>query len=425
VRSCARSSVTSLASRTSSSAAAGRGRGRPQAGQGRHAGEAHPDRGAVRQDHRDPRQASCARAEDQRQREALVRGEGSAPAVRHRMLRIPHDVQCPLREQGRSVRRPEGRRLTRSWGACLCAALLALGCVRSRRKGPPSVCRTKGGAPLPSSDKATVYAFDALGRIVPSPPTRCVAAHRDLLRDDGRHRRASAGELPRSHGEERQRSRELRRGCASPAQGDRPRGGLPEDARRRVPVALGDHGATNAAGPFGEIPAVPRWWSSTARVGSSGSTRASRSTTSCAATCAGFERSEWSGGSSRRARLGLSRAPPLAHPRRHPRRAGPPRVQERAEQGRERACCRARRRVLGRCSPHELGEVLEMSSADAKTRGGDLCGVARAAALLRERRGGSSMPSSVSFARVRTSIRRFAGPAESHREVGAVRSWRA
>ncbi len=141
--------------------------------------------------------------------------------------------------------------------ACASTLLVAPACGPKQPEGPAVGVSTKGGTPLPSPEKATYYAFDPLDeRPVSSDahrgkPTIIVFVTTGdivgqaqvsylvhMAKNDGDHVNYALVALhPR---------KEI----------------VLVDAYRTTlgvefPVALGDHSATNEAGPFGEIPAVP------------------------------------------------------------------------------------------------------------------------------------------------------------------------
>jgi hypothetical protein len=148
--------------------------------------------------------------------------------------------------------------LKQAWGACLGAAFLALGCGPKAAAGPAVGVSTKGETQLPSSDKATVYAFDPLvdERPVSSdsmrgkPTVICFVTTGDLV-----------GQAQVSYLVHMARNDSDRVNYAVVALHPRKEIVLVEAYRQTLgvefPVALADHGATNAMGPFGEIPAVP------------------------------------------------------------------------------------------------------------------------------------------------------------------------
>lgn len=142
-------------------------------------------------------------------------------------------------------------------GAWLCVAWLALGCGPKAADGPAVGVSTKNGAPAPTSEKVTVYAFDSLDdRMVSSetqrgkPTVICFVTTGDLV-----------GQAQVSYLVHMARNDADRVNYAVVALHPRKEIVLVEAWSKTLgvefPVALGDNGATNAAGPFGEIPAVP------------------------------------------------------------------------------------------------------------------------------------------------------------------------
>jgi hypothetical protein len=116
---------------------------------------------------------------------------------------------------------------------------------------------TKGDTPLPSLEKATSYAFDALDeRAVSSqahrgkPTIITFVTTGDIV---GQAQVSYLVHMAKNDGD--------RVNYALVALHPRKEIVLVEAYRKTLgvefPVALADHSATNAAGPFGEIPAVP------------------------------------------------------------------------------------------------------------------------------------------------------------------------
>lgn len=142
--------------------------------------------------------------------------------------------------------------------AAACILLAAAGaCGPKQPDGPPAGVSTKSGAPMPSPEKATQYAFDPLDeRPVSSDvnrgkPTIIVfVTTGDIV---GQAQVSYLVHMAKNDGD--------RVNYVLVALHPRKEVVLVETYRKTLgvefPVALGDQGATNAAGPFGEIPAVP------------------------------------------------------------------------------------------------------------------------------------------------------------------------
>ena len=134
---------------------------------------------------------------------------------------------------------------------------LAVACGPKQPEGPAVGVSTKGGSPLPSPEKSTEYVFDALDERPVSS-----AAHRgkptiiafvttgDII---GQAQVSYLVHMAKNDGD--------RVNYALVALHPRKEIVLVESYCKTLgvefPVALGDHSATNPAGPFGEIPAVP------------------------------------------------------------------------------------------------------------------------------------------------------------------------
>ena len=140
--------------------------------------------------------------------------------------------------------------------ACVLFAALSA-CGPKQPEGPAVGVSTKDGTTLPSPEKATSYAFDALDeRPVSSAvhrgkPTIIVfVTTGDIV---GQAQVSYLVHMAKNDGD--------RVNYAMVALHPRKEIVLVEAYRKTLgvefPVALADHGATNAAGPFGEIPAVP------------------------------------------------------------------------------------------------------------------------------------------------------------------------
>lgn len=140
-----------------------------------------------------------------------------------------------------------------------CAAILAVGvaCGPKVADGPPVGVSTKSGPPLPSTEKATVFAFDSLDdRPVSSESTRgktsviVFVTTGDIV---GQAQVSYVVHMARNDGD--------RVNYAVVALHPRKEVVLVESYRDtlgiKFPVALGDSAAANAGGPFGEIAAVP------------------------------------------------------------------------------------------------------------------------------------------------------------------------
>ena len=123
--------------------------------------------------------------------------------------------------------------------------------------GPPVGVSTKGDAPSPPSDKAVRYAFDPLderevsSEAMRGKPTVIVfVSTGDLI---GQAQVSYLVHMAKNDGD--------RVNYAMVALHPRKEIVLVDAYKRTLgvefPVALGDSSATNAAGPFGEIPAVP------------------------------------------------------------------------------------------------------------------------------------------------------------------------
>ncbi|MBX3222472.1 MAG: TlpA family protein disulfide reductase [Labilithrix sp.] len=139
--------------------------------------------------------------------------------------------------------------------ALFAGALLA--CGPKQAGGPPIGVSTKDGAPLPSPEKATHYAFDPIDeRPVSSEANRgkptviVFVTTGDII-----------GQAQVSYLVHMAKNDADRVNYAVVALHPRKEIVLVDAYRTTLgvdfPVALGDHSATNAAGPFGEIPAVP------------------------------------------------------------------------------------------------------------------------------------------------------------------------
>jgi hypothetical protein len=147
---------------------------------------------------------------------------------------------------------------TRALPICLLLALLALlACGPKQPDGPAVGVSTKAGAPLPSTEKATLYAFDALDeRPVSSdahrgkPTIIAFVTTGDIV---GQAQVSYLVHMAQNDGD--------RVNYAVVALHPRKEVVLVDAYRKTLgvefPVALADQGAMNAAGPFGEIPAVP------------------------------------------------------------------------------------------------------------------------------------------------------------------------
>ncbi|OJY28105.1 MAG: hypothetical protein BGO98_21355 [Myxococcales bacterium 68-20] len=138
-----------------------------------------------------------------------------------------------------------------------CGLALLLGCGPKAEGGPPVGMSTKGDVPLPSTEKATHYAFDPLDeRPVSSeahrgkPTIIAFVTTGDII---GQAQVSYLVHMAKNDGD--------RINYALVALHPRKEIVLVDTYRATLgvefPVALGDHSATNAAGPFGEIPAVP------------------------------------------------------------------------------------------------------------------------------------------------------------------------
>jgi len=144
-----------------------------------------------------------------------------------------------------------------SWaGAAIVLTLLAA-CGPKAADGPPVGVSTKGGPPLPTSDKAISYAFDPVDdRPVSSdvnrgkPTVIAFVTTGDLI---GQAQVTYLVHMAKNDGD--------RVNYAVVALHPRKEIVLVDAYRKTLgvefPVALGDGSATNATGPFGEIPAVP------------------------------------------------------------------------------------------------------------------------------------------------------------------------
>lgn len=140
-------------------------------------------------------------------------------------------------------------------GSVVLAVLCA--CGPKEPEGPAIGVSTKGGTPLPSIEKATQYAFDSLDeRPVSSeahrgkPTIIAFVTTGDIV---GQAQVSYLVHMAKNDGD--------RVNYALVALHPRKEIVLVDSYRKTLgvefPVALGDHSATNAAGPFGEIPAVP------------------------------------------------------------------------------------------------------------------------------------------------------------------------
>lgn len=142
-----------------------------------------------------------------------------------------------------------------AFGLLLVATLAACGPKQS--EGPAIGVSTKAGDPLPSPDKATFYAFDPLDeRPVSSqahrgkPTVIVFVTTGDIV---GQAQVSYLVHMAKNDGD--------RVNYALVALHPRKEIVLVESYSKTLgvdfPVALADHSATSAAGPFGEIPAVP------------------------------------------------------------------------------------------------------------------------------------------------------------------------
>jgi len=140
--------------------------------------------------------------------------------------------------------------------ALVAGALLVASCA-SKPAGPPVGVSTKDGEPLPSSDKPTEYIFDPLDEHPVSsdamrgkPTVIAFVTTGDIV---GQAQVSYLVHMAKNDGD--------RVNYAIVALHPRKEIVLVEAYRKTLgvefPVALGDASATNAAGPFGTIPAVP------------------------------------------------------------------------------------------------------------------------------------------------------------------------
>ncbi len=142
--------------------------------------------------------------------------------------------------------------------AALAAVLVTLAaCGPKQADGPPVGVSAKGGAVLPASGKETLYVFDAVDeRAVSSevhrgkPTIIAFVTTGDIV-----------GQAQVSYLVHMAKNDSDRVNYALVALHPRKEIVLVDSYRRTLgvefPVALADSGATTAAGPFGEIPAVP------------------------------------------------------------------------------------------------------------------------------------------------------------------------
>jgi hypothetical protein len=142
-------------------------------------------------------------------------------------------------------------------GLAFLTSLALVGCGPKEPEGPAVGVSTKTGAPLPSPEKATHYWFDSLDeRPVSSdvhrgkPTILAFVTTGDIV-----------GQAQVSYLVHMAKNDSDRVNYALIALHPRKEVVLVDAYCKTLgvefPVALGDHGATNAAGPFGEIPAVP------------------------------------------------------------------------------------------------------------------------------------------------------------------------
>jgi hypothetical protein len=165
-----------------------------------------------------------------------------------------------MRAQIGGDRRALGTRSAGGGSILAVAAALACvlaGCGPKADPGPPVGVSTKAGEPLPSSEKAAVYAFDSLderpvsSETMRGKPTVIVfVSTGDIV---GQAQVSYLVHMAKADGD--------RVNYAMIALHPRKEIVLVEAYCKTLgvefPVALGDSAATNAAGPFGEIPAVP------------------------------------------------------------------------------------------------------------------------------------------------------------------------
>lgn len=139
----------------------------------------------------------------------------------------------------------------------LVTGVVSLGCGPKESDGPPVGISTKSGAPLPPPDKAVVFVFDSIDeRPVSSdamrgkPTVLAFVTTGDIV-----------GQAQVSYLVGMAKNDADRVNYAVVALHPRKEIVLVDAYRKTLgvefPVALGDSGAMNAAGPFGEIPAVP------------------------------------------------------------------------------------------------------------------------------------------------------------------------
>jgi hypothetical protein len=142
------------------------------------------------------------------------------------------------------------------YASLLLLALLA--CGPKKDEGPPVGLSTKDGNAMPLSDKATVYAFDPLDdeRPVNSDAHRGKPVVIAFVTTGDLQSQAQVGFLNAMYKNDGERV-----SYALVAIHPRKEIILVETYRKATgvefPVALGDGAAMSAAGPFGEIPAVP------------------------------------------------------------------------------------------------------------------------------------------------------------------------